>query len=91
MEKQPEWAHKLGGAESLGISKLGQTVLSRLMEFQIWHQHVGYVPLWVEGLENVQWPLLFLMPDTSISPSKYATCAFQAATPLLELRRSLSR
>ena len=32
MEKQLRWAHKLGWAESLGISKAGQTVLTRLME-----------------------------------------------------------
>ena len=30
--------HKWSGAESLGISKVGQTVLARLMESQIWHQ-----------------------------------------------------
>ena len=34
-EKQLGWACKLGGAESLGISKVGQTVLARLMESQI--------------------------------------------------------
>ena len=38
MEKQLGLACKLGGAESLGISKVGQTVLARLMESQIWHQ-----------------------------------------------------
>ena len=38
MEKQCGWACKLGGVESLGISKAGQTVLARLMESQIWHQ-----------------------------------------------------
>ena len=37
------WAHKLGGAESLGISKVDQTVLARLMESQIWHQLTGSV------------------------------------------------
>ena len=41
MEKQLGWPHKLGGAESLGISKVGQTVLARLMESQIWHQLVA--------------------------------------------------
>ena len=30
MEKQLGWAPKLGRAESLGISKVGQTVLARL-------------------------------------------------------------
>ena len=43
MEKQLEWAHKLGGAESLGISKVSQMVLGRLMESQIWHQLAGTV------------------------------------------------
>ena len=38
MEKQLEWAHKLGGVESLGISKVGQTVLASLIKSQIWHQ-----------------------------------------------------
>ena len=38
MEKQHGWAHMLGGAVSLGISKAAQTVLARLMESQIWHQ-----------------------------------------------------
>ena len=28
----------MGGMESLGISKAGQTVLARLMESQIWYQ-----------------------------------------------------
>ena len=43
MEKQLEWAHKLGGLEPLGISKVSQTVLARLMESQIWHQPTGSV------------------------------------------------
>ena len=38
MEKQLVWASKLGGAESLGISKKGQIMLAKLMESQIWHQ-----------------------------------------------------
>ena len=43
MEKQLRWAHKLGGAESLGISKVGQIVLAWWMESQIWHQLAGSV------------------------------------------------
>ena len=39
------------------------------MEFQIWHQLASSVVLWREGLEKGQWPLLALMPDTSVSPS----------------------
>ena len=38
MENSLGGARKLGGAESLGIFKEGQTVLARLMESQIWHQ-----------------------------------------------------
>ena len=59
------WACKLGEADSLRISKTGQTVLARLVEFHIWH----YLAVSVgEGLEKGQWPLLTLMPDTSVSP-----------------------
>ena len=66
MEKLLGWAQKLGGTESLGISKVGQTVLDRLMESQIWHQLAGSVG----GVsEKGQWPLLTLMPDTSASPN----------------------
>ena len=35
MEEQLRWAGKLGGTESLGISKVGQTVVARLMESQV--------------------------------------------------------
>ena len=38
LEKQLGWAQKLGGAQSLGISKVGQTVFARMMGSQIWHQ-----------------------------------------------------
>ena len=31
MEKQLGWTHKFGGAESMVISKVGQTMLARLM------------------------------------------------------------
>ena len=65
MEKQLGWASKLGGVESLGISRAEQTVLARLMESQIWHQFVGSVG---EDLEKGQWPLLASMADTSVSP-----------------------
>ena len=50
----------MGGAESLGTSK-GQT--------QIWHQPAGSMDLQGEGSEKGQWPLLALMPDTSVPPS----------------------
>ena len=47
--KQLGWAQKLGGVESLGIAKAGQTVLARLMESQIWYQLAGTVALSEEG------------------------------------------
>ena len=74
MEKQFGWAHKSGGAEPLGISKVGQTVLARLMESQILHQFASSVGGF---LEKGQWPLLPLMLDTSVSPripSSYLLC-----------------
>ena len=42
------WVCKLGGAESLVISK------AKLMDSQIWHQFPGSVTLWGEGSEKVQ-------------------------------------
>ena len=66
MEKQPGWVHKLGEAEPLGISKVGQTVLVTLMESQIWHQLVVFVALSGQGSLKRQWPLLALMPDTEV-------------------------
>ena len=56
MEKQLGWDHKLGGAESLRISKAGPTVLASLLA------------LWGEVLEKGQWPLLALILDISVSP-----------------------
>ena len=64
MEKKLGWTHKLGGTESLGISRMGQTVLARLMESQIQHQSAGSVALCGEGSEKGQWCL----PDNSVSP-----------------------
>ena len=55
--------------ESLRIFKANQTLLARLMESQIWHQLAGSVVLWWEGPEKGQWPVLTLMPDTSVFPS----------------------
>ena len=69
MEKQLGQACNLGAAESLGISKVCQTVLASLMESEIWHKLAGSVTLWGESLEKGQWPLLTPMPDTSVSPS----------------------
>ena len=68
------WKSSFGGpiswvGQSLGILKVGQTVLARLMESLIWQQPGGSVALHGEGLEKGQWPLLAPMPDTSASPN----------------------
>ena len=68
MEKQLGLAHKMGGAQSLGISNVGPTVLATLMESQIWHQLACCLVLWAYVLERRQGPLLTLMPDTSVPP-----------------------
>ena len=81
MEKWLGWAHKLGGTESLGFSMVGQTVLSRLKESQVWHQSPGSVAVLggrVQKRDNGLCPpsylgescplALILMPDTSVSP-----------------------
>ena len=57
MEKQLRWAQKWVGVESVGIFTVGQTVLARLMESQIWHQLASSVG---EILEGGQWPLFTL-------------------------------
>ena len=43
MEKHLGWARKLGGVGPLGISKVGQTVLARVLDSQIWHQFTDSV------------------------------------------------
>ena len=86
MEKQFGWAHNLGRAESMVISKLGQTLLARLMESQIWHQLAASV----EGGFR-KWTMASARLDARhFSFSQYTTGAFQAATPVLELRGSES-
>ena len=47
MEKQLGWAHELGKIELQGTSMVGQTVLGRLVESQIWQQLAGSVALWL--------------------------------------------
>ena len=44
--------------QNQGISKVGQTILARLMNFQIWQQLASSVALCGEGSEKGQW-LLF--------------------------------
>ena len=85
MEKHLGWAHKLGGVESLGISRAGQTVLARLMESQIWHQLSGSVGGGFRKDNGL------CSPDARhYSLSSYATGALQIATPVLELGGSKS-
>ena len=43
MERHIGWTRKLCETESLGISKVGQIVLARLIESQIWYQLAGSV------------------------------------------------
>ena len=82
MEKQLGWAHRLCGVESLGISKVSQTVLARLMESQIWQLVAGSV-----GGEFRKEIMASACLDVRHFPSSlYATGAFKAATSVLELR-----
>ena len=86
MEKQLGWALKLGGTKSQDISKAGQTVLARLMESQIWHLLAGSV-----GVGFRRGTMTSARLDArQFSFSLFATGAFQAATLVLELRRSES-
>ena len=86
MEKQLGWDCKLVGVEPLWITKVGPTVLARLMESQIWHQPTSCV--WGElSKESVA----SAHPDaTHFSFSLHTTGALQAATPVFELRGSKS-
>ena len=85
MEKQLGWACNLGGAESLGISKVAQRVLARLMESQIWHQLAcSVVGFCKETVASA-------CPDARyFGLSLYTTLVFQAAALVLELRGSES-
>ena len=69
----------LGKAESLGISKAGQTVLARLMESQLWHQLASFV-----GAGFRKGTMASARLDARcFSSSLYAIGAFQAATLVL--------
>ena len=59
------WKRSLGGIESLGISRVGQTVLARLMESQI----ANSVALRGEGSEKGQWPAF--LSGRRLSPSSH--------------------
>ena len=87
----------MGGTESQGISRVGQAVLCRLMDSHIWHLPAGSMAFWTEGSEKVQRPLLTFLSERQLSTSShldarhfnfslYVIGAFQAATPVLELR-----
>ena len=78
------WAHKLVGAESLGSSKAGQTVLARLMESQIWHQSASSVR---EKAQKGRMASAHL-EARYLSLSLHATGAPQATTPSLEPKGS---
>ena len=86
MEKQLGWAHKLVGTESWRISKESQIVLARLRESHTWHQLAGSVR---GGFRKGTMASAHL-DARHFSFSQYATGAFQAATPVLELRGSES-
>ena len=82
MEKQLGWTHKLSGAEPLGISKAGHTVLTRLMKSHIWHQPTCSV---VGGLSK-RTMASTLHNARHLCLSLYTTGALQAATSMLKLR-----
>ena len=74
----------MGGVWSLGISKVGHTMLARLMEPEIWHHLAGSV---CGGFRK--WTMVSVRLDVRhFSLSLCATGAFQAATLVLELRGS---
>ena len=79
MEKQLGWTQKLGGAESLGISKASQTVLARLMDSQIWHQLAGSFG----GGFRKGTMASACLDARHFSFSLYTTGAFQATTLVL--------
>ena len=83
MEKHLGWVFKLGGVEPLWISKVGDTVLVRLMEFQIWHQPTSSV-----GGGLSKGTMASARPSARHSSlSLYTTGVLQAAILVLELRR----
>ena len=62
MEKQ---LLKLGGAESLGMSKVSQTVITKLMGPQMWYQLAGSMG---GAIRKGTMTSACLNPDTSVSP-----------------------
>ena len=86
MEKQLGWAYKLGAAESLGICKVGQSMLGKLMESQLWHQPAGSVG----GGPKKGTMASAHLDARHFTFSLYTIGVLQAVTPLLELRESKS-
>ena len=86
MEKQPVWACELDGMESLGISRMGQTVLAKLMESKIWYQPASSVG---GGFRKGTMASVHL-DARDFSFSLYSMGAFQTAPLVLELRGSES-
>ena len=80
------WKSSLGGTESLGISKEGQTVLAILMEPQIWHLLANSVG----GGFSKGTVASACLDARYFRSSLYATGAFHTATLALELRGSES-
>ena len=82
MGKQLGWACRLGEVEPLWSSMVGHTVLTRLMESQIWLQPINFV-----GEELSKGAMASAGPDARHSSLLlYTTGALQAATLELELR-----
>ena len=82
MKKQLGLACELGGVEPLGISKAGQTVLTRLMESQIWHQLASSVG---GGFRKGTMPSARL-DGRHFSSSLCTSSALEASTLVLDLK-----
>ena len=90
-DKPFTWKSSLGGpisrvVQALGVFEAGQTVLARMTDSQIWHQLAGSVG---GGFRKGSMASAGC-GDRHFSFSQYATGAFQAVTPVLELRGSES-
>ena len=59
----------MGGLESTRISRVGQTVVARLIESQIGHQPASSVALCRESLGKGQWPLPTFLSGRKLSPN----------------------
>ena len=71
----------MGGTEFLGISKVSQIVLVRLMESQIWHKLADSM-----GRELRKGIMTSVHLEARyFTSSLHTTGAFQAATPVLKL------